>query len=232
VIPKRIFISRPITEVGETLKNFAAIGGELIAESLLKFESVHFQHDGTYEVIFFSSIRSADFFLSQHPRIPVSVKYACAGPETAEKLVVNYQISCDFISLSAGNPSESAQLFKTWLGKRQVLFPMSVQSLNTYSSVLPIDQKTEIIVYRTNSIPKPISPCDLYIFSSPSNVTAFLENNELPRSAKCIAWGSSTRKSLEAQQIAVFHHLNTGTLYELDVFLSELFTPNSVADGI
>ena len=232
MIPKRIFISRPITEVGETLKNFAAKGGELIAESLLKFESVPFHHDVTYEVIFFSSIRAADFFLGQHPIIPSSVKYACAGPETAEKLAVNYLISCEFISPSAGNPSESAESFKTWLGKRQVLFPISEQSLNSYSSILSSTQKTERIVYRTISHSKEISPCDLYIFSSPSNVTAFLASNELPLTAKCIAWGSSTSKYMLSQQIAVFHQLQTGTLHELDHYLTELLTPNSAANGI
>ncbi len=230
--PKRIFISRPITEVGETLTNFAAKVGELIAESMLKFDSVRFNQDITYEVIFFSSIRAADFFLSQHPFIPSSVKYACAGPETAEKLMVNYQILCDFISPSAGNPNESAQVFKRWLGKRHVLFPISEQSLNSYSSILPSSQKTERIVYRTTANSKAILPCDLYVFSSPSNVSAFLESNELPITAKCIAWGSSTSKALQSHHIAVFHQLQTGTLRELDDYLTELLTLNSEAHGI
>jgi uroporphyrinogen-III synthase len=232
VIPKRIFISRPINEVGETLKNFVAQGGALIAESLVKFESVPFLLDVTCEVIFFSSIRSANFFFSQHPLLPVSVKYACAGPETAEKLKNQFQISCDFIATNAGNPNESAQIFKTWLGNRHVLFPVSEQSLNSYSGILPNTQKTERIVYRTISNSKIISPCDLYIFSSPSNVTAYFERNELPLSAKCIAWGSSTKKSLETHQIPVFHQLKTGTLHELDDFLSELLSLNSATDGI
>ena len=219
--PKRIFISRPIAEAGETLQKFAALGGHLIAESLVNFETISFDKNLSSDVIFFSSIRAATFYLNEQPSISSSVQYACAGPDTADKLEVKFQISCDFIAPFAGNPNESAQVFKTWLGKRHVLFPKSEQSLNSYSSILPDNQKSEIIVYRTYSISTSIPPCDLYIFSSPSNARAFLENNALPSEAICLAWGSSTMKYLESQEISVFHHLQSGTLRELDQFLTD-----------
>ena len=230
--PKRIFISRPIAEAGETLQKFAALGGHLIAESLVNFETVSFDKNLSSDVIFFSSIRAATFYLNEQPSISSSVQYACAGPDTADKLKVKFQISCDFIAPFAGNPNESAQVFKTWLGKRHVLFPKSEQSLNSYSSIIPDNQKTEIIVYRTYSISTSIPPCDLYIFSSPSNAKAFLECNKLPTEAICLAWGSSTLKYLESQDIAVFHQLETGTLKELDQFLMELLSLNTETDEI
>jgi uroporphyrinogen-III synthase len=220
VIPHRIFISRPIQEVGNTLQKFVSSGEELIAESLVSFESVSFEKNLACEVIFFSSIRAAEFYFNQEPTIPLALQYACAGQETAEKLKNQFQISCDFIAANAGNPNESAQIFKTWLGQRHVLFPKSEQSLNTYSSVLPIDQRTEIIVYRTSSISRVIAPCDLYIFSSPSNAKSFLENNQLPNEANCLAWGASTSAFLASRGIPVFHQLQTGTLKELDQFLT------------
>ncbi len=232
MIPHRIFISRPIQEVGKTLQDFAANGGELISESLVNFEPVSFDKNFACDVIFFSSIRAAAFYFKQEPSIPIELQYACAGQETAEKLKDQFQISCDFIAANAGNPAESAQIFKTWLGQRHVLFPKSEQSLNTYSSVLPMDQRTEIIVYRTNSISKPISPCDLYIFSSPSNAKAFLEQNELPNEANCLAWGSSTSAFLTSQDIPVFHQLQTGTLQELDQFLTNFLELKSDSNEI
>lgn len=51
--PKRIFISRPIAEAGETLQKFAALGGDLIAESLVNFEFVSFDKNSSSDVIFF-----------------------------------------------------------------------------------------------------------------------------------------------------------------------------------
>ncbi len=230
--PHRIFISRPITEVGKTLQEFASNGGELISESLVNFEPISFDKNIVCEVIFFSSIRAAAFYFNQEPTIPIKLQYACAGQETAEKLKNQFQISCDFIAANAGNPNESAQIFKSWIGQRHVLFPKSEQSLNTYSSVIPINQKTEIVVYRTTSISKSISPCDLYIFSSPSNAKAFLEHNQLPNEANCLAWGSSTTAFLTSQDIPVFHHLQTGTLQELDQFLTNFLELNSDSDEI
>ena len=232
MIPHRIFISRPIQEVGKTLQEFSSNGGELISESLVNFEPVSYDKNLACDVIFFSSIRAAAFYFNQGPSIPLELQYACAGQETAEKLKNQFQISCDFIAANAGNPNESAQMFKSWLGQRHVLFPKSEQSLNTYSSVLPMDQRTEIIVYRTNSICKPISPCDLYIFSSPSNAKAFLEQNELPNEANYLAWGSSTTAFLTSRGIPIFHQLQTGTLQELDQFLTNFLELNSDSDEI
>ena len=224
MIPQRIFISRPIQEVGKTLQEFVSNGGELISESLVNFEPVSFDQNLAFEVIFFSSIRAAAFYFKQEPTIPLALQYACAGQETAEKLENQFQISCDFIAANAGNPNESAQMFKSWLGQRHVLFPKSEQSLNTYSSVLPVDQRTEVIVYRTNSMFKPIPPCDLYIFSSPSNAKAFLEHNELPNEANCLAWGTSTSAFLTSRGIPVSYQLQTGTLKELDQFLTDFLS--------
>ena len=225
MISKRIFISRPIQEVGKTLQKFVSSGGELISESLVSFESVSFDKNLACEVIFFSSIRAAECYFSQVPSIPIELQYACAGQETAEKLKNQFQISCDFIAANGGNPKESAQIFKSWLGQRHVLFPKSEQSLNSYSSVLPIDQRTEIIVYKTCSISKSIQPCELYIFSSPSNAKAFLEHNQLPNEANCLAWGASTSAFLASRGIPVFHQLQTGTLKELDQFLTNFLEP-------
>lgn len=232
MIPKRIFISRPIQEVGKTLQDFASNGGELISEALVNFQPVSFDKNLTCEVIFFSSIRAAACYFNQEPIIPIELQYACAGQETAEKLKNQFQISCDFIATNAGNPTESAQIFKAWLGQRNVLFPKSEQSLNTYSSVIPMNQKTEIIVYRTTSISKLILPCDLYIFSSPSNAKAFLEHNQLPNEANCLAWGSSTTAFLTSRDIPVFHQLQTGKLQELDQFLTNFLELNSDSNEI
>ncbi|MFM6934142.1 MAG: uroporphyrinogen-III synthase [Flavobacteriales bacterium] len=228
----RIFISRPITEVGKALFTFESQGGKLIAESLVKFESVFFDSPDQTDVIFFSSMRSATYFLNQHSFISPIPKIACAGQETARKLKETYQLSVDFIASNAGNPSEEAVEFHKWLGSRTVLFPKSEQSLNSYSKGIPNHQKKEVTVYRTLSDLKSIPSCDLYIFSSPSNAKSFLACNQLPENAKCIAWGTSTMKYLSSQQISPIHSLKTGTLEELDDYINELRSFNSEAHEI
>ncbi len=215
--PKTIFISRSRDQIGDQLLQFEASGGALYAHSLITFEGIKNEAVSLCDVVFFSSIRAASFFFQHHQK-PKAL-FACAGGETARKLADQFQIACAFVSEEAGNPSKSAIAFKQWLKDRTVLFPMSEQSLHTYSSLIPSPQKTELYVYRTLTNPMVISPCDYYVFSSPSNVRAFLEVNVLPIHARCIAWGQSTEAALIALQIPVHYCLKEGSVIELDAYL-------------
>jgi uroporphyrinogen-III synthase len=219
VTPKTIFISRSRDQIGSALRQFEANGGVLYAQSLITFEGIKMDEVSSCEVVFFSSIRAASFFFQHHQK-PKAL-FACAGGETARKLADQFQIACAFIADEAGNPSKSAIAFKHWLQERTVLFPMSEQSLHSYSSLIPSPQKTELYVYRTLTNPMVISPCDYYVFSSPSNVRAFLEVNVLPIHARCIAWGQSTEAALIALQIPVHYCLKEGSVIELDAYLKE-----------
>ena len=220
--PRAIFISRSVDQIGNQLRQFEARGGKLYAQSLIAFEGIKNETTPACDVVFFSSIRTADFFLKFHEK--PNVLFACAGVETARKLMEHHQIACDFVSEEAGNPANAAFAFKTWLKERTVLFPLSQQSLHTYASLIPATQKAELYVYRTLINPMVIPPCDYYVFSSPSNVRAFLDVNVLPDSARCIAWGHSTESALNAVQIPVHHCLKEGTVQELDAyFLAHVF---------
>jgi uroporphyrinogen-III synthase len=216
VTPRAIFISRSADQIGEQLRQFEARGGTLYTQSLIAFEGINNETAPISDVVFFSSIRAADYFLKYHEK--PNALFACAGVMTARKLMEHYQIACDFVSEEAGNPANAALAFKTWLKERTVLFPLSQQSLHTYASLIPATQKAELYVYRTLINPMLIPPCDYYVFSSPSNVRAFLEVNVLPDSSRCIAWGQSTESALLAQQIAVYHCLKEGSVQELDAF--------------
>jgi uroporphyrinogen-III synthase len=216
VTPRAIFISRSVDQIGDQLRQYQARGGALYAQALIAFEGMNNEAAPESDVVFFSSIRAADFFFKYQDK-PKAL-FACAGLETARKLLEHYQIVCDFVSEEAGNPANAALAFKTWLKERTVLFPLSQQSLHTYSSLIPTAQKTELTVYRTLTNPVVIPPCDYYVFSSPSNVHAFLEVNVLSDQARCIAWGQSTETALLAQQIAVEHCLKEGSVQELDAY--------------
>ena len=59
------------------------------------------------------------------------------------------------------------------------------------------DQVIDVIAYRTKEAGKPIPESDYYLFTSPSNVDAFLNANEIPDRSKVVAIGPSTRSRLE-----------------------------------
>ena len=63
---------------------------------------------------------------------------------------------------------------------------------------------------------------DIYVFSSPSNVLAFLAHNRIPAQAKVVAWGASTAQELIQQQISVTTVLNGEQQAELLTWLSKV----------
>lgn len=92
----------------------------------------------------------------------------------------------------------------------RVLFPISNRSLKTIAGAIPEDQKEEVVVYSTDVIGKVIEPCDVYAFSSPSNVEGFFEVNTIREGAEVIAWGKSTERALEGYAEAMGFEVTVG----------------------
>ncbi len=218
---RNVFISRELKDC-ENLPNLLFNNQiELIAKSLIAFEEVTFIPPTDYDVIFFSSIRSAYFYLNQFS-IDNRVQVACIGVETAKKLI-ELGIQPVFIGENSGNTKDVALDFKNWLGNRKVFFPHSDKSFHSIANLLNSTQIIKVEVYKTINIPLVIPPCDLYIFSSPSNVKSFITKNRLKEDCQVIAWGMSTEKSLVKNKIPVLKVLQTGTLNELETFICSYF---------
>lgn len=209
---KTVFISKNASEVTE-LVNFCQDNDiQLHAESLIKFEFVPFQISETYDVIFFASIRAAEFFLKQE-KTPTKAVAACIGKTTAAKLV-ELGIKVDFTGDKAGQPEKVAEEFKKWLGNRKVLIPQSTVSKRSIAAVIPKQQLIEAIVYKTISDCKIIPQNNTYVFTSPSNFESFIICNAIPE-GKIIAWGETTRKCLELKGLNVEKTLEKADLKEL-----------------
>ena len=94
----------------------------------------------------------------------------------------------------------------------KVLFPTSDISLGSIPSALPPEMATILPVYKTVSKPELLDQSfDAYIFTSPSNVRGFFENNGLPDSnSKLISIGESTSNELTSlgyvSEMADFAH--------------------------
>ena len=219
---KRIFISKNEDDLG----NFGQFCEEnkltLVAKSLITFEAVDFELTSEFDCIFFSSIRAATFFFEKKPFIPRNILFACSGNETARKLS-EIGITCSFIGSESGNPEKVSLDFAKWLGGRNVLFPHSNLSKFSALQYLSKSQFKTIQVYNTNSIPSEIPNCDVYVFTSPSNLSFFLTNNKIPNNAEIIAYGQSTKKQLDSLNIACLVVLKNATLYDLKKELSRCF---------
>jgi hypothetical protein len=78
------------------------------------------------------------------------------------------------------------------------------------------------VVYKTNLKSKEINKCQIYIFTSPSNLDAFLIINQIPKDSKVIVWGKSTSQHAVNRQQKIDYVLGSSEMKELLDLLSQL----------
>ena len=208
---KSIYITKELEDVTQ-LKQFCAFQNiDLHATSQLSFEAVPFTVIEPFEVVFFSSVRAGRFFLRSYDGPLSSLQFACIGEETAQK----FNIEFAFVGKEAGNPEKVAEKFKNWLGDKRLLIPHSSLSHKTIAETIPSSQCESVCVYNTLLSPQSIPESEVYVFTSPSNLAAFLQKNKVPESAKVIAWGNTTEKALRNSKVQVSKTLIKAQLEEL-----------------
>jgi uroporphyrinogen-III synthase len=217
---KRIFISKNSDDCEPLVHYCNQNKLDLTAQSLIEFEAIPFKIESNFDIVFFSSIRSAQFYFEKAVK-KSTIIYACIGETTHSKLK-KLGIECEFVGKEAGNPKKTAVEFKNWVKNRIVFFPQSNLSLGTFSAILPENQIIKQVVYKTNLIEKKIENCQIYIFTSPSNLDAFLTINEISADSKVIVWGKSTSKNAERKGLKVDFILNKSSLDELILLLLKI----------
>ena len=189
--------------------------------SLIDFKSLSFDLPNDFEVVFFSSIRSAKF-LSESKKINLdNYIIACAGPQTASKLD-EMGLNTDFIGSNASDPKHVSKEFSAWLGARKVFVPSSNRSLGSIEESIPNDQIQRAIVYETLLLPLKIFSTDVLVFTSPSNVHAYFIENDILEDSTVIAWGHSTKKALLDYGCQPAKILKEGKLSELKLILESM----------
>lgn len=214
---KRIFISKNASEIDPCRSKFEELGYNAVTHSFLSFIPVPFEVQRPFDVIFFSSVRSVMFFKAGES-IPTHSLIACIGDKTAE-LLESMGHTVDFKGSQSGEPKVVAEEFNVWLEDKNVLFPISDRSLKSISSEISDDQKEDVVVYSTAVVGKKVDACDVYVFTSPSNVEGFFECNLVPVGARVVAWGKSTEKALVGKGVEVGGCLGKSGIGELVEFL-------------
>ena len=217
---KQLFISKNINEIESFLNFCNTYDIQVIAHTFLQFEAIPFQVKEPYDAIFFGSPRAVDFLLSQEI-IPANTILGCIGEITAHSLI-KFGMKSDFTGTTSGDASMIAKEFKAFVGDKKVLFPQSNISNRSISSIFDSTQIMEISIYKTAVHSKSIPNSTIYVFTSPSNVDGFLEENQINESSIVIAWGKTTEKHLIKKKIKVNHVLKNANLNELIHLLSTL----------
>jgi uroporphyrinogen-III synthase len=146
----------------------------------------------SFDWIFFSSRLSVGYFFDRVPQYG-HAQIAALGQATAKE-VMKYA-PLQFVGEPVP-PQQVAKAFAQVVANSPVLFPITDISLRTVQLALKPDQCIDLICYKTVFQPLHVSACDLYVFSSPSNVDSFFSINQIPPEARILAFGHQTAAAL------------------------------------
>lgn len=218
----KVFVSKKVTD--STFLGFIEQKNiDLIDQPMIDFEAVDFDSPNEdYDVIFFTSPRSANFYL-QRCNVPKLVNIATIGSSTTQ-FVESKGYKVNFTGETSGKPTVVAKEFKSFVEGSKVLFPQSNHSRQSMQKALNKEQIVNLIVYKTILTPVQldINP-SLLVFTSPTNAQSFLMENKIKKEQKVIAWGKTTEGYLKENGVSVDFTLEYSTFTELTELLNTHF---------
>ena len=192
----RVFVSREPSqnEALRTLEERSDV--EWIERSLIRIQPIPFDLPSLLpKWCFFSSPNAVRTFFQGLDKLDASI--AVMGEGTANAIPTSHPIAF----IGRGSTQDVGLAFKRVLGNDQALFPIGDRSNRTIQSTLPSDQVIDLQCYRTELSSATIPRCDVYFFTSPSNVDSFAASNRFHPTALYVAMGELTRNALQNQGV-------------------------------
>ncbi len=188
-----LYISRELEAGNHLHKALSEKGFKIIAEPMIRTESVPFEPKSFRSGwIFFSSKHAVAHFFAQNPEIG-KCELAAIGEGTARYLARHGEVA---FTGHVADTEAVAKEFKKVAGRKKVYFPISDQSVRTVQQALPASQVVDLVCYTTIESPVSVGSPDILVFSSPSNVRAYLKANKILASQKTVAFGKTTGTTL------------------------------------
>jgi uroporphyrinogen-III synthase len=195
-----IFITRNLKPNSLLLKWGEETDNVVTGRSLLRFEPVSFIPPTAADWWFFYSARAVEFGLGGVGELPAGVRLAAIGPGTAKALLAAAG-RVDFCG--DGDPERVAEEFAKVATGQRVFFPRARQSRLSVQTALA-DRVTALdaVCYDNVAVPatEPVV-ADVFIFTSPLNVGAYLNHQALPAGARVLAIGPSTGAALRERGV-------------------------------
>lgn len=220
---RSVFISKNVSENSNFLEFCSSRDIDLLHKSFITLSGVPLSQevDARAEVFFFGSKNAFSYFLKLQISLE-GIQIACIGKATAA-FIRSKGFSVAFEGTDASDVNQVAREFKFWLEDRFVSFFQSSLSKRSVSSVLPISQVQELVIYETKLTPVVLEKeMDCYVFTSPSNVLSFFLKNQLPERCIVVSWGKSTDEALSQQGRIPDFTLKTASFDELSFLLLRL----------
>ena len=195
--PFSIWISRSLSKDSIFNKLTKSSSVSLTSEPLIEMKIIKIDSIPVCDWIFINSAFALNSII--HIKSGLKSKKIAAFGQSTAKYIQKNGLKVDFIG--KGSPTNVSQGFSSMVNSNEIVFfPSSNKSLGTVQSI--IDDRNKIILetYQTLSIDKKVENHDFLVFTSPSNVEAFLISNKV-NNQKIISIGPSTTKALKSSGI-------------------------------
>lgn len=202
-----VFISRSESDAQEIVASLKKSNYTSHCQSFITVNFLSFNIKKEFDWVFFSSSNGARSFFQQTTN--VNAKYAAIGPATAAAV----PFECDFVG-EGTNTEDIARMFFHLVGKERVLFSSAEDSLNSTANLFDSEQVEIISTYKKERIVSQLPQARLYLFSSPSNVYAAQESNDLV-GMNCVAYGTATANALKAAGVRNIHLVSSWSQVEI-----------------
>jgi uroporphyrinogen-III synthase len=191
-----ILISRQ-PKADSSLRHFADSNGlTLVEQSFIETKAILNLSIPETNWVFFSSPSGARLFLENYQLN--HQKIAVLGPGT-QRTLTDLGKKVHYTGPAHLSPAEIGKDFlKQIQPNEKVLFPLSQISRKSVSGQFPDENKVEIVTYETleNSLKLDVVPA-IIIFTSPSNIDGFLQENSLDPNTKLICLGETSHNYLK-----------------------------------
>ncbi|MEO6728812.1 MAG: hydroxymethylbilane synthase [Candidatus Dojkabacteria bacterium] len=204
--PKKVFISRELSEHSYFRRSLDKHEIAVEARSLIrtvptihKIDSYIFKH---VDWIFFSSKNGIEYFFALEPVLSKEVKFGVVG-RGSEEALKQLGKTVSFVG-EGSDTTDVAEEFANIANGETILFPSAKDSLRTIQKGLSEDTKIiDLTIYETileENVNE--SFADVLVFTSPSNVDAYFEDNLLSPGQQIVAIGQSTGKKFEEMGVS------------------------------
>ncbi|MES2588068.1 MAG: uroporphyrinogen-III synthase [Bacteroidota bacterium] len=193
---------------------------KLYAQSFISFKALENEKAIETEVVFFGSKNAFDFYLANQKH-KSEIQIACIG-EATKNYIQQKGFEVAFFGQHAGNPEEVSKELNLWLNKRSICFIKSTESKGTIEKYIESDFIQTLFLYETCLEEIDFQEkINVLVFTSPSNVNAFLKSNKVSEETKIIAWGKTTEKELLKHEIIPEIVMQEARLEELILILKK-----------
>jgi hydroxymethylbilane synthase len=198
-----VFITRNIKETDFFYRCLSAHGYKINGKALIQINRIPFKELPQTEWVFFASKNAVKHFFGQNPVLNDKIRIGVIGTSTAAELR-KYGYRAEFIGYSTDTKLTSKQ-FLAKAGNSKVLFPQAKGSIKRVQQYMNQEHAFNLPVYESiKNNDGAVPEADIVLFTSPSNVLAFFEKNEISSAQKIIAMGHATGSTLKKKGIMKF----------------------------